>query len=589
MTAALWDAEKVWSWVEEHARIRNERGREVPFRLNSIQSLARDQVGFFGGAERQWSVIVKPRQVGFTSLWMAWATAAMITHPGLQILAVTPSEKTHPEILAKWRSMQTLIRSSGAGVHPGPAHDNAGEYDMRNGSRLAWHIIGGTEGSAESVGRGGTYQAVILTELAFVIDPDAAAAAIAALLPAIDNAGASVLVDSTPNGTTGPGLTYYDLVQRVGTGDMSGGVHFWPWWLDDSKRDSLSGRDPVKLAGSLTKEERELMQRERLTLGQIAWRRRRMRYPNMNARQGRLRFLQEYPESLEGCFRRPSSAIFDAELLEDLQVKHQSKGFTPPLTRPEVIALFARMGLEVRPGMIEARAAWDGLTAQGYCRIWRPPTRDEPSKGRWQGRRRARYFIGVDSSDGRAKSDWQVATVLDREGAVCALARVRCDPMRFAALIQRLAILYGASVMVERQYGELIVEWLTQRVRRDQVEQRGRLWSECSVLAESYSDVTMQQTTARTRPQLIDAAMSSLEDPDGCTDPETLDEMTALRRHDGRLEASPGAHDDIIMSRGLAELHRRQTLASGAREQAERGRRIRAGKAMRRRRWSYLS
>lgn len=603
----LWDWEgKVEPWMRRHGRVRDERGRAMKFVPEPVQELGLEEVRAFHGVPRVWSGVVKPRQVGFTTLWMEIVSALCITHPGTSVLVVTPSEdKYGPEILHKWRTIQTELKMGGGG-HPGSRNDNSNEYIFANGSRVTWHHIGGEADVAESVGRAGTFQLAVFTELAFAIDALAAAAAFAAMRPAIERAGAAVLIDSTPNGVTGPGATYYRLIMQIQRGELDGDVHFWPWWLDPMKSRDVSGVNPRAFAAGLTREERRLVRAHKVTFGQIMWRREMMVSPSMTKTEARRRFLQEYPESLRGCFRRPSSTLFDGELMAALQERREEKRWEPPLDVGEVRALLRLAGVEVGGSLsdllLETRWLQDD-PGEGYCRFWQIPEHvadrsvgegaaargPRPAPGARElpqgmaarrvmdellSRERCEYFGGVDCSDGQPGSDWQALHGVDLEGGMVVSLRSRVDRMIFAACCQRIAMVYGMSLRIEHAGGgELVAEWIRQAVTPDQARRRGVPWGLVRVLATPWPHMRLVRTSKKNRPEIIDGGFTTFTLSD-VRDPETLEEMEGLiRNKQGKIVAGSGGFDDQLLARGLAEVHR-QALGAGSEEEDEQRRRL---------------
>lgn len=146
-----------------------------------------------------------------------------------------------------------------------------------------------TAGNVET-GRGDTYTEMHGSEVAFWKDAEKIVAG------AMQGGNPNVVLESTPNGAQG---FFYEKCMEALDGNSIWRLHFYPWWWDDNYRIS-----PVSLAeNDLTDEERTLKAKHNLVLGQIEWRRLKIR------ELGRL-FHQEYPEDPLNCFLTSGNSYF---------------------------------------------------------------------------------------------------------------------------------------------------------------------------------------------------------------------------------------------------------------------------------------
>jgi len=288
--------------------------------------------------------------------------------------------------------------------------------------------------------------------------------------------GAEEIVESTPEGVGG---CFYEEWRTAGETGMV--KHFFPWWLEERYR--AAGPDEA----GLTEEERELMAREGLDLGQIGFR-----------RQARANFRglarQEYAEDAESCFLASGDSVFEMEAIE------------------------ARIA--------GARAAAT-LRRNGELQIWLPPV---PGKS---------YVVAVDPAGGGSDGDYSAAQVVEMEtGLQCAEFAGHVGGLELAQLVTELAREYnGAWLAVERNnHGSGVLALIEAVCKYDRVyRQEGQAgWL----------------TTVLSRPAMLGRLGAALvESPKCFLSRALLMECRSFVRHkDGSTGAQNGAHDDRVMA-----------------------------------------
>lgn len=143
-----------------------------------------------------------------------------------------------------------------------------------------------TAGNVET-GRGGTYSDMHGSEVAFWKDAERIIAG------AMQGGSPDVVLESTPNGAQG---YFYDKCMEALSGDSIWKLHFYPWWWD-------AGYQIDSPPLQYSEEETALVNKHKLTNGQVAWRREKIR------ELGRL-FTQEYPEDPITCFLTSGNSYF---------------------------------------------------------------------------------------------------------------------------------------------------------------------------------------------------------------------------------------------------------------------------------------
>ncbi|MDE1155883.1 MAG: terminase [Acidobacteriaceae bacterium] len=224
--------------------------------------------------------------------------------------------------------------------------------------------------------------------------------------------------------------------------------------------------------------------------------------------QARFRALrtQEFAEDPESCFRATGTCWFDVEALE-------------------------RRRAEVMDPV--------SIRRNGALQVWLPP-----QAGR-------RYVLGVDVAGGGDAGDFAAVQVVDLQtGMQCAELQERLRPVELAKISAALAREYGmALIAVERNnHGSAVLTYLEtveryQNVYR-QAEEAGWL------------------TSVASKPEMLARLHAVLQERAGCVMSRRLLEecRTFVSTRNGRLGASAGTHDDLVMAMAIALSVREEQL-----------------------------
>jgi hypothetical protein len=504
------------AWLLERAQVPGPSGMVPPVPTPAQDMLTRELGGFFRG-EPGYYAAVKSRQIGWTTWLLLWSLWRASHDAAYVCIWVAPHDKIAGEVLAKARA---IAAASGLRL----SRDNAEMCEVEGRGRIVWATIGGSVAVADVVGRAGTFSEAILTETAYPYEPDLVWVALDALRPALRRWRAPVMLDSTPNGTTGRGAPYYRLVSEIRAGELAGAAALAPWWLEPSYVDAPA----PGLAQDLTVEEVEGRRRHGWTLAQIQWRRNERR----DAR-ARAKFAENYPEDWESCWLdRDAGAV----LTPQTRALYERKVWPKPILSP-VPALSPQ----------DPIGAGDGRSGTR----WYAPAVDG-----------LRYYAGLDSASGRAK-DAQALVVLDGAGHVVCAGRYWLDGPRLASVVARACAYYGADLTVEAQWSDHVAPYLRGRVS---ISDSRTPQAELDVLAGRWRwRMSVESTTAQSRGPIIAAALD-IADAGGLSDEGLWAEVRGLRRgQGGRVEAGGGGFDDLVMALGLAAAARARGLSDGAR------------------------
>ena len=446
-------------------KVRTREGRTAALRANAAQKEFERRRG-------NSNIVLKARQMGLTT----WAAARFflrtITRPGTLTLEVAHAQEAAEEI---FRIVHRFLDYLPEGLREGPlrtSRDNVRQIVFPEiDSQYRVESAGD-----RNAGRGLTVQNLHCSELArWPGNP----AEILAGLRASMAPDAELILESTPDGVGG---CFHEEWQKAHETGMV--RHFFPWWMERRYRAAAAVDE-----ASLTEEERELLTRHGLDLGQIGFR-----------RQVRANFRglarQEYAEDEESCFRASGDSVF------------------------ELTAIEARLA-EMTPG---------AQRRNGELEIWLPPLKGKE------------YLVAVDPAGGGSEGDYSAAEVLEVEtGLQCAEFAGHIGGLELARLVTDLAAEYNhAWLVVERNNHGNGVLALAETVCK-----YGRIYRQGGQLGWLTNSVSRPAVLAR-----LDAAL--VEKPDCFMSRSLMSECRGfVRLPDGRTGARAGMHDDRVMAMAM--------------------------------------
>ena len=512
-------------YIEHCLKIRTKSGAVIPFRLNAAQKK------LYGIARAQQErgkpvriIILKARQLGFSTLTEGLIFHACATRPNTNALIVTHREDATANLFRMSKlfydelpePVKPMLRTSNAQelVFENPTRSPK-EKAQRPGlrSRLRCATAGG-----KGIGRSDTLQCVHLSEYAFWPEgADGKAATLTGILQAVPSIpGTMVVIESTANG-------YEDFKERwdaavAGENDFE--AVFFAWYENpEYTMEPAPGTE-------WTPEERELAERYVLTDGQLTWR----RWCIANNCGGSLdMFRQEYPANPDEAFLHSGTGVFDNE-----QVILRRETAPSPVKRGSFV--------------------WDGDTdlewtddPNGAIKIWKEPAEGHP------------YVSGGDTAG--EGSDWFTAFVIDNATGeqVAALRRQYSEP-EYVREIFALGMYYNqALVGLETNFSTYPVMKLQELGYPNQYA-REREDTYTRQVKKSYGFRTDRQTRPRSIANLVEVFSSH---PRWFVDDDLLGEMlTFCYNEDHRPEALAGQHDDMVMAAAITYAIRHQQRSS---------------------------
>lgn len=456
-------------------------GRRTKLRLNPIQRK-------YNRTRTARDVVLKPRQIGFTTLELARDIYRFLTSPGARVVVVVQSITDHGPLKQVSSAIRVMLEGLKAeGVDLTFRTETLSEWVLADrDASLRIVEAGASEAAAEKKGRSGTITRLHLTETAFYEYAEATLNALLECVPGPEF-GSEIVIESTANGAAG---MYYDQYLAASKGTSGFKAHFYPWWEQPEYALPLDDGEAIEPEGD----------RERAMLAAGANRENLKWYRRKVAEKKRQELVdQEYPSDPETCFLVAGRTFFDRDITVRLRGRTQ-----------EPIA----------------------VEMAGQLRIWKQP---EDGKS---------YVATVDPSEG-VGGDPGAVIVNEREsGEHVATLHGQFPVGDLANRADKIGRKYNdALLVVERNnHGHAVLLALTEPSRESGREPYPNLY-------EADDDRPGWYSTEVSR----SAALDKFEDAHRSgvwwtPDVKVIGEMlTFIINAKGKAEATPGAHDDLVM------------------------------------------
>lgn len=294
------------AFIENLFEIENKERRIGKFIPGVIQNDVLDELSIPGGRH----VFLKPSQVGFSTMVIAYFLADTICTPGTTSVIVAHEEFITQRLLSK---AQFFYDHLPAEFKPVMSHKSANEKFFPELNSVLY--IGSAR--AHVFGRGEPIHNFLADEYAFWADPDRI------MVPSLQRVPAwgRMVVGSTPNGEEN---AFHELYTAAKTRRSVWREHFYPWYLHPEYR--MSPTSPLALPADRVPELVNLDSEESALIlrgcdhDQIRWRRAKTAELEALRRDGttRLLFGQEFPEDDTTCFLAAGDMVHDQNTLDRL-------------------------------------------------------------------------------------------------------------------------------------------------------------------------------------------------------------------------------------------------------------------------------
>jgi hypothetical protein len=242
-------------------------------------------------------IVLKARQLGFSTISEAIMFNWCFLYPGTEGLVLANETDTSEALFTKTKVFWE--------TWPFARYFHL-QYNRR--TSMKWLETGSqlkiaTAGNRMS-GRGHTYQAVHLSEVAFYPDPKTLMTGLMNSIP--ETPGSLMMLESTANGI---GNYFYQMWNEAVEGENDFQPLFFPWWKHPEYRKPTT----LSLKSELNAEEKQLLRDMRAygygderAFSHVQWRRSALR----NRVSDVEKFMQEFPSTPEEAFRMSGTPVF---------------------------------------------------------------------------------------------------------------------------------------------------------------------------------------------------------------------------------------------------------------------------------------
>jgi hypothetical protein len=540
----------IFGYSKDNLRIIDKRARLIPlvanFAQRHFQKLIGEQLAATGQIR---AIVLKARQEGI-STWVAARNTRRITLAPNQSVLVVADQKVRGAAL--FNIYETYHRNLPEAFRPMKRYSGKGTqlwFDSPSGQGgLNSKVNVGTARDV-ATGRATTIQVLHASEVAWWENAEDVWVGLAQAIP--DEPGTEVIIESTANGV---GNFFHQMWLDAEAG-LNGYVPiFLPWFVHEEYVTPVTEDAEKEITQTIQPWERLAMEdgiewegeRWRLTINQIAWRRRKIK---QEFRGDERAFRQEYPSTSQEAFLVSGNCFFDEDVLRDYE-----KSATKPVLRANMI----RSEDAIAPRRAEF----------GYVRIWKLPER------------KGHYVIGADTAEGKQTTTQREQTFtdpdLERGGRDFCSADVfdltsrtfvaqlhgRMAPEVFAEQLAMLGRYYSCEVGVARSRAPALIGVernhssgeTTLRFLKDMAYPR--LYAHRHINRRTNKSTSMLGwlTSAENRMPMLDELSAGFrEGIIAVPNADTIRECYTFVRDDaGRPAAQEGTHDDRVISAALA-------------------------------------
>ncbi|MBE2924753.1 DNA packaging protein [Anoxybacillus flavithermus] len=486
-------------------------GNTVPFVLNPEQEQFMNEMS-------KYNIILKGRQIGFTTLSLAYMLYSAITKPDTNYIIMTHHASVSKSLFVKIKKMYKNLPHDKYDIFPKALLNNRDEMFLDNGSRI---IIATAQG--EDAISGNSFQMIHLSEMA-KYPADVQEEIIATCIPALaKNESSAIIIESTAFGFN----TYQEMFMKAYRDKESVWKAFFFSWLakayekqfrhtfDEAENwFKLNNQGRRMTYDDLEHDEKILRDQYGATYRQLMFRR---YYIQTNSLE---KFRREFPTTPDEAFAETSKSVFDTNKIIE-RLHH----VIPPLETKEVY--------DILPDVLRQYINKNLF-------IYHLP------------KSKVRHYAGVDVASGQG-GDYSTMSIFDADGQQVASFYANDIPVyKFAEIVDSLGRFYNyAFICVERNsYGLPLLERLRKEyeymnlLKQKVFDQRGKRKMQLGF-----------QTTNVTKPIIINDMKEMFEL--GLINIEcvrTLEEMKIYQEKNGKMGNKKGQnnHDDLVISVAMA-------------------------------------
>ena len=398
------DLRKAERFIERfHIRSRG-HNRPIPFKLNPSQVRIMEKLrAHTEKGHRAYAIFCKGRRLGVTTFLRTLSQCHLLEKQYSEAIIMA---QLRPVASSIYQDSVNLARQLPLGAKGIKTTQIVTEFP-KVPSSLTWNTANSVVGT-----RGLAYTCLHATEAAFYENPEVFTAVLSTLSDDPEN---MAFIETTPNGTEGPGLAYHELWEASVAGETEFLPIFLPWWEDPEyvKPEWMAEGAPAN------DYEKYLMHDLKLGKERVAF----FRFTLANKCSGRLdKWRKEYPGTPEEAFEVTGVPVFD---FEDATAARKAQ--RKPFDLVEVKVSRGRQGLRAHPERSQT----------GRFHIFESP------------KPRAHYFMGVIIGAGGGDEEDSLAAVVwnGETGALAARFQDTLHPATASELICGLGVLFNKAMV----------------------------------------------------------------------------------------------------------------------------------------------
>ncbi|PEP74098.1 DNA packaging protein [Bacillus pseudomycoides] len=494
-------------WLRNFVKITTNTGEYVPFVVNDQQKLFIDEMVRF-------NIIAKARQIGFSTMSIALCLWMACTRPRTNYLIVSYKQDSATSLFDKLKMMYADLPHDKF-KFPKDDQNNRNQLRLDNGSSITLSVAGGKD-----VGRGTTYEYILLSEFAFYENQDSIL--LSAEQALAKSKTSKLVIETTSNGFN----PYQKLFMNAYDEKSKYKAFFFPFYSSSYAKQFKDDYDEAEVwykadnkGNRLTKDDLEkdelYLLEQGASLKQLMWR--RWKLLDMSLQQ----FYQEFPATPMESFISSGLNVFDqGKIVERL------KYIKKPLLYKDVKVIIP-----------DSIAKYIGKSLMIY---------ELPKQG-------VRYYAGVDTASGSG-GDYSTISILNADGEqVASFYDNKIPVYEFAKLLDIIGKFYNyAFLTVERNsFGTPILERLRKEYEYMNMYKH-------KVFNQQLGKKQLQlgyQTTQVTKNIMITDLKEQFElEMILINCDKTLKEMQIFIETDGKTGNKKGndKHDDCVIAMALA-------------------------------------
>lgn len=515
------DESKLWRMQHLYYIITKD-GEKALFKLNEAQL---DFVNRYILPGYQKIIVLKARQLGFTTLVALWFLDEIIFHPNRESLQIAHTQKDAGELFN--RKVKYAIRNFCPAfkdlLDMSADTKTTVEFAYGDGSRSKFNV--------SNSGRSGTFHYLHVSELAKLskLFPSRADEVVTGTLPSVPkNDKTLTIIESTAEGVTG---LFYDMyMQSYKRRDIITPKHTvaeykpvfynWTWDKDQIKQAARNGCIPVsemeesEIDWADFKQEHSLSDEE-INYYYIKW---------IEAGRDINKLNQEFPTTEMDAFISTGANFFSTKKIFKELEKLQNE-------EPE------QMTYE-----------WDGTK---FTESGKPYSEkfegliifEHPQQGK-------NYVLGGDVAEGLLTGDWSTATVLGMDKMPKAIYRGHVDPDDYTNIVEYLGKMYNTALLAIEFNKD--GNWVNTELNR-RAYPNMYLRTQFDDLTQTVSTNFGWLTNKKTRDVALGEMKAFFNNITNFPFKIILDEMVSfVRDKRGKPQAQSGKHDDVIMATAIA-------------------------------------